>query len=55
MSLDPRGRLVANREDVFNNKQIIEEIEAAKILSKALARLRSTRGDAPGKPPGDEG
>jgi hypothetical protein len=40
MSLDLRGRLVANKEVVFASELIKEEIEAAKILGRALATLR---------------
>lgn len=41
MSLDIRGRLVANKDAVFANQKIAEEIRAAQILGRALDSLNA--------------
>lgn len=55
MSLDVRGRLVANKAAVFSNKQIMEEIEAAKILGNALQAISDRPEPGPSQLVDDEG
>lgn len=49
MSLDMRGRLVANKQMVFASGPIRSEIEAAKTLGKALAAVRAKKRAAKSK------
>lgn len=43
MSMDMRGKLVANKERVFASERIQSEIRAAKILGRALNKVRKKR------------
>lgn len=47
MGLDTRGRLVANKAEVFGNAGIAAEIEAAKMLGEALSMMRKTHREDP--------